>query len=168
MNPLMNISRLHASLGRMLDHLRPVVLLATRFYVGWQFWKSGYLKISDWAGTLELFRSEYHVPVLPPHLAAVMGTCGELFFPALLFLGLFTRAGALGASFVNVMAVVSYSEVLLAEGSEAALAQHVLWGFMLLIIAVFGSGGIAIDTLLERQIPPRCRPAPLQSMQQPV
>jgi putative oxidoreductase len=158
MNVLLNLTAAHAALGRLLDHLRSLLLLATRFYVGWQFWKSGWLKVSSWSTTLDLFRTEYHVPVLPPEVAAVMGASGEIFFPALLFLGLFSRAGALGASFVNVMAVISYRQVLLAEGSEAALAQHVLWGFMLLVLTVFGPGGIAIDAWLERRNARRCRP----------
>jgi len=47
---------------------------------------------------------------------------------------------------------------LLAEGSEAALGQHVLWGFMLFTLAVFGPGRIAVDTWLERRSAARCRP----------
>ena len=142
---------LHASLGRMLDRLQPLLLLGTRFYVGWQFTKSGWIKYSSWDTTLGLFRDEYHVPLLPPDVAAVMGTCGELGFPILLYLGLFTRVGALGTLFVNVMAVVSYRQVLLSEGFEAALGQHVLWGFMLLVLTVFGAGKISIDAWLERR-----------------
>jgi putative oxidoreductase len=148
----------HAALGRLLDHFRSLVLLGTRFYVGWQFWKSGWLKVTAWSSTLELFRSEYHVPLLPPPVAAVTGAGGELFFPALLFLGLFSRVGALGAFFVNAMAVISYRQVLLAEGSEAALGQHILWGFMLLILAVFGPGKVALDSALEARLAARCRP----------
>ena len=155
---LLNLFAAHAVLGRLLDHFRSLVLLATRFYVGWQFWKSGWLKVTSWSSTLELFRSEYHVPLLPPPVAAVTGATGELFFPALLFLGLFSRVGAVGAFFVNAMAVISYRQVLLAEGSEAALGQHVLWGFMLLVLAVFGPGKIALDSLLESRLAARCRP----------
>jgi putative oxidoreductase len=155
---LLNLVAAHTGLGRFLDHFRSLVLLATRFYVGWQFWKSGWLKVTSWSSTLELFRSEYHVPLLPPPVAAVTGAAGELFFPALLFLGLFSRVGALGAFFVNGMAVISYRQVLLAEGSEAALGQHVLWGFMLLVLAVFGSGKITLDSLLESRLAARCRP----------
>src|SRR6516162_6840675 len=158
MSPLLKLARAHAALGRLLDHFQSLVLLTTRLYVGWQFWKSGWLKVTSWSTTLELFRTEYHVPLLPPVLAAVTGACGELFFPALLFLGLFSRVGALGALFVNAMAVISYRQVLLAEGSEAALGQHVLWGFMLLTLAVFGPGRIAVDTWLERRSAARCRP----------
>ena len=91
-------------------------------------------------------------------LAAVTGAGGELFFPALLFIGLFSRVGALGAFFVNAMAVISYRQILLAEGSEAALGQHILWGFMLLMLAVFGPGKIALDSWLESRLAARCRP----------
>jgi putative oxidoreductase len=86
--------------------------------------------------------------VLPPTVAAVCGTFGELFFPILLVLGVFTRFGALGLFAVNGMAVISYWHVLGSEGYEAALAQHVLWGFMIIVIAVFGGGKIALDEKL--------------------
>src|SRR5690242_20332462 len=86
---LLTLASLHAALGRLLDPLRSLFLLATRLYVGWQFWKSGWLKLSSWSSTLDLFRTEYHVPLLPPEIAAVTGAFGEVFFPALLFLGLF-------------------------------------------------------------------------------
>jgi putative oxidoreductase len=158
MSTVVKLASAHAALARSLDHLRSLVLLATRFYVGWQFWKSGLLKVSSWSSTLGLFRTEYHVPLLPPPVAAVTGAGGELFFPALLFVGLFSRVGALGAFFVNAMAVISYRQVLLADGYEAALGQHVLWGFMLLILAVFGPGRFALDSWLEQQIAARCRP----------
>ena len=86
MSSLLKLAGAHAALGRLLDNFRSLVLFATRFYVGWQFWKSGWLKVSSWSTTLDLFRTEYHVPLLPPQLAAVTGAGGELFFPALLFL----------------------------------------------------------------------------------
>jgi len=158
MKVLLSLANLHAGLGRLLDHARSLFLLGTRLYVGWQFWKSGWLKVSSWSSTLDLFRTEYHVPLLPPAVAAVTGAFGEIFFPALLFLGLFSRVGALGGFFVNAMAVISYRQVLLAEGAEAALAQHVLWGFMFLLLAVIGPGKIALDTWLERRLAARCRP----------
>jgi len=143
--------RLHAALARALDLLRPWVLFGTRWFVSWQFLKSGWLKLTEWDSTLFLFRDEYRVPVLPPGAAAVAGTFGELFFPLLLVAGLFTRVGALGLFAVNALAVVSYWHVLGSEGFEAALAQHVLWGYMLAVIAVVGGGGISLDTWLERR-----------------
>jgi putative oxidoreductase len=68
----------------------------------------------------------------------------------LLVLGLFARVGALGLFAVNLMAVVSYWHVIGGEGYEAAVAQHWLWGFMLLILAAFGPGRIAVDALGSR------------------
>lgn len=158
MNKLLDIVNIHAALGRLLDHLRPLLLLGTRLYVSWQFLKSGWLKLTSWDITVELFTSEYNVPLLPPTLAAIAGTFGELFFPALLILGLFTRLGALGLFAVNAMAVISYWHVIGGEGFEAALAQHVLWGYMLAVVALVGGGGLSIDTLLEKRSAARCRP----------
>ena len=54
---------------------------------------------------------------------------------------------------VNAMAVISYRQVLLAEGFEAALAQHVLWGFMLVMLTVFGLGPISADRLIGGRLP---------------
>jgi putative oxidoreductase len=119
--------------------------------VCWQFLKSGYLKITTWDTTLYLFDNEYHTPVLSPHVAAVAGTFGELFFPTLLIIGLAGRLSAIGLFCVNAMAVISYSQVLLAEGSEAALGQHILWGSLLLFLIVFGPGRISVDYLATRR-----------------
>jgi len=151
MNIIASITAANARLVRSLDGLQSLLLFVTRCYVGWQFTKSGWLKFSSWETTLSLFRDEYHVPLLPPHLAAVLGTCGELGFPILLYLGLFARLGALGTLFVNVMAVVSYRQVLLSEGFEAALGNHILWGFMLLVVLVFGPGRFSVDAWLEHR-----------------
>jgi putative oxidoreductase len=128
-----------------------------RLYVSWQFLKSGWLKLSAWETTLELFRSEYHVPVLPPAVAAAAGTFGELFFPVLLVVGIFSRVGAAGLFAVNALAVASYSHVLFAVGFEAALAQHVLWAVILASLTVFGGGKISLDARLERRSAARCR-----------
>jgi putative oxidoreductase len=138
----------YAALARALDLFRPVLLLGTRLWVGWVFLKSGWLKLTTWESTVELFRYEYRVPILSPDLAAVAATAGELLFPGLLVLGLFTRIGALGLFFVNLMAVISYWHVLGAEGSEAGLGQHVLWGYMILVPLLFGGGRVSLDAQL--------------------
>jgi putative oxidoreductase len=143
------LMRWHAALARGLDHARSLLLLGTRLWVSWQFLNSGWIKVTNWDSTLELFESEYHVPLLPPHLAAVTGAFGELFFPTLLVLGLFTRVGALGLFAVNAMALISYWHVLGQDGFEAARGQHYLWGFMALVIATCGAGFFSLDRLLE-------------------
>ena len=71
-------------------------------------------------------------------------------FPALLMAGFMGRYAAVSLFAVNVVAVVSYAHVLLAGGFEAALGQHYLWGFMLLVLAVFGPGRWSVDSLQRR------------------
>lgn len=147
--------------ARLLEPLRSSLLAVARLWVAWQFLKSGWLKVTSWENTLFLFREEYHVPLLTPALAAVGGTVGELVFPLLLIAGLASRLSALGLSAVNVMAVVAYAHVLLAEGFEAALGDHVLWGVVLIVIAIAGPGSLSLDALLIRRggTMPRLAPA---------
>jgi putative oxidoreductase len=136
--------------ARMLDRLQPFAALAARWYVSWQFLKSGYIKVTSWDSTLYLFENEYHTPLLSPHVAAVTGAFGELFFPTLLVLGVMSRLSAAGLFAVNLMAVVSYANVLLAQGYEAALGDHILWGSLLLLLIVYGPGKFSVDALLKR------------------
>jgi len=150
----MNVLALHNQVtelsARVLRPLEPLLALGTRGYVGWQFVKSGWLKLASWDGTLYLFREEYRVPLLPPEIAAVSGTTSELLFGALVMLGLAGRLSAAGLFAVNVIAVVSYSHVLFADGFEAAFAQHVLWGFMLAMLVIHGPGRWSIAGLVDR------------------
>jgi len=126
-----------------------LVDLGIRLYVADAFFRSGLVKIGNWDGTLFLFANEYHVPLLPPALAAYLGTFGELFFPPLLALGLASRFSALSLSFVNVVAVVSFWHVL--KGNEAAFAQHVFWGTLLLVTLCHGPGMLSLDHWLRRR-----------------
>jgi putative oxidoreductase len=136
--------------ARLFNPLQPLAALAARCYVSWQFLQSGYIKVTNWPSTLSLFENEYHTPWLTPHDAALAGSFGELFFPSLLVIGFLSRPAALGLFAVNVMAVVSYKDVLLAEGSEAALGQHVLWGSILMFLILYGPGKISLDHVLNR------------------
>ena len=112
-----------------LESLQPLALLAARLTVAQAFFLSGLTKLRDWDTTLALFADEYHVPLLPPELAAVMGTAGELVLPVLLVAGLGGRFAAAGLSVVNVVAVLSLAEI-----APAALQQHVFWGCLLLAV----------------------------------
>jgi putative oxidoreductase len=128
-----------------LAALQPLAGLLARLYVAQVFFMSGLTKLRDWDITLALFADEYHVPLLPTPVAAVMGTGGELMLPVLLVLGLGGRFAALGLSVVNVVAVLSLSEI-----APAALQQHITWGVLLVVLAVFGSGKWAADSFLRR------------------
>jgi len=122
-------------LSRCLNSLQAPLSLAARLYVAHAFWLSGLTKLQDWGTTLALFADEYHVPLLPTPVAAVMGTTGELVLPVLLVLGFGGRFAALGLSVVNAIAVISLTDI-----APVALQQHVLWGTLLVALAVFGPG----------------------------
>ena len=124
----------------VLTTLQAPAALAARLFVGAAFFRSGLTKIADWDTTLALFADEYHVPLLPPDVAAVAGTFGELFFPVLLVLGLLGRFSALSLSFVNIVAVLSLAEI-----APAALQQHQFWGSLLLGLLLWGPGKWSVD-----------------------
>jgi putative oxidoreductase len=133
-----------------VDRLQSLLLLAARLYVSLIFFRSGLLKIADWSSTLVLFRETYQVPVLPPELAATIGTFGELAFPVLIALGLAGRLGAAGLFVVNVMAVVSYPDLFAFE-CPAAINSHYAWGSVLLALVVFGPGKLSLDEIILRR-----------------
>ncbi|HQR51366.1 MAG TPA: DoxX family protein [Methylophilaceae bacterium] len=122
----------------------PLADLALRLWVANVFWKSGLTKIASWDSTVALFENEYAVPLLPPEIAAYMGTATELSMPVLLVLGLGTRFGAFVLFVFNIIAVVSYPDL-----SEAGRYNHVQWGLMILIIFAHGPGKLSLDYWLS-------------------
>ena len=122
----------------------PVFDLALRLYLAEVFFRSGWLKLSDWSSTLELFRYVYEVPILPPHLAALMGTAGELALPVLLVLGLAGRFAAAGMFVLNAVAAISFPDI-----SDLGLRDHVLWGALFLVLFFHGPGRLSLDAWLR-------------------
>jgi putative oxidoreductase len=145
------IQRARVITGLIDRYLQPLLLLAARLYVANVFIKSGLVKLSDWSATLALFHDEYKVPLLPPDLAAYVGTFGELFFPVLIVLGLAGRFGAAGLFVVNAMAVASYPQ-LFGFDCPAAINSHAYWGSLLLSLVVFGPGKLSLDAVILRRL----------------
>lgn len=136
----------YRTLARGLDALQPLAALAARLFVAQVFWLSGLTKLRDWSVTLELFTYEYQVPLLPPPIAAVLGTAGELVLPVLLVLGLGGRVAALGLSVVNAVAVLSLPDM-----PEAAFQLHLFWGSLLAGLAVYGPRRWSVDGWLVKR-----------------
>ena len=73
-----------------------LVILPARIATFSVFFRSGLVKIADWNATIQLFREEYKVPVLPPEVAAHMAAAMELGLSSLVLVGLFSRLSVLG------------------------------------------------------------------------
>ena len=131
---------------RGLNALAPVGDLVIRLWVANVFWKSGLSKIQSVETTLQLFRYEYSVPLLPPELAAYLSMFTELTFSVLLAVGLAGRLSAAALFFVNIVAVISYPAL-----EEAGLIQHQLWGLLLLVPLLHGPGKLSLDHLISRR-----------------
>ncbi len=138
--------KLARKVDRGLDFIAPVFLLGTRLWVAAVFFKSGLVKIQSFQTTVFLFENEYHVPFLSPTLAASMGTFTELVFPALLAVGLVGRANALILFIFNIIAVVSYPDLM-----PIGIKDHQLWGFMLAVLVFFGPGKVSLDHFLVKR-----------------
>lgn len=137
--------RLDALLAQIPHEL---LALLARLSIGTIFLRSGLLKLEGWASgtTLALFREEYKLPLLPPELASWMATAAELSLPILLFLGLFTRPAALALlGMTLVIEIFVYPN---------AFDTHGVWAVVLLYLAKFGPGSLALDRLLFRPFRP--------------
>ncbi|MDR3514826.1 MAG: DoxX family protein [Azospirillaceae bacterium] len=126
-----------------LNHV-PYALLALplRFAVATVFWNSGTTKLADWGATLQLFREEYRVPLLPPEIAAPLAASIELTTPILLVLGLLTRPAA-----ALLLGMTTFIEVFV---YPLAWPTHIQWAAMLLVLLCRGAGGLSLDELLSR------------------
>jgi putative oxidoreductase len=118
----------------------PLLLLLTRVAAALVFLRSGFVKISDWPVTLELFAGDYHVPFLPPAVAAVAATTVELGGAAMLILGLGARLGAAGCLLLlAVVQIFVYPE---------NWPDNFVWGTLLVHVLTRGPGPISLDHLL--------------------
>ena len=141
-----NVLHMLRGVRGLLVLLQPVALLFARLYVAQIFFFSGLTKIRDWSTAVALFTDEYHVPILSPQIAAAMGAGGELVLPVLLALGLGGRFAAMGLFVMNIVAVISYTDI-----TPAGVQQHNLWGAMLVMIVLWGPGKLSLDcTWLKR------------------
>jgi putative oxidoreductase len=104
----------------------------------------GRTKVEGWIdvtpSAIELFRSEYKLPVIPPEVAAHLAAWSEHLFPTLLVVGLFTRGSAL--ALLGMTAVIQFFVY------PDAWPTHLSWAGLLLLIAARGAGPVSLDRLL--------------------
>ena len=125
--------------------LWPVLLLA-RLVMASVFWTSGRTKVDPgtWLTlsdtTVQLFRDEYRIAL--PGIAAWTAMLGEHLFPALLVIGLASRAAAGGLlGMTLVIELFVYPD---------AYNVHGTWAVCLLLIILRGAGPVSLDGLVRR------------------
>lgn len=133
-------------------YLMPFALLALRLGVGLVFWKSASTRFEDFPFLADkaifLFQEIYRVPLLPPEIAAYLGSFTEAGGALLLFLGLGTRLGAL--ALLGVTAMIQFVVPLTGDGITFNPVELCLWGGALLTLLARGGGPIALDWLVGR------------------
>ena len=140
------------SLIARVDHLRgtaarfPLSLIefGMRVAVGATFFRSGMLKLQSFDTAITLFRDEYLLPLLPPELAAYMGTTVELSAPVLLVLGLGARFGA-----AALLAMTLTIQFLVYPENWP---EHLMWGSILAYVLSRGAGKLSIDRLIALRL----------------
>lgn len=120
-----------------------IAAVALRVFPAAVFLASGRTKMEGWRiadSTWFLFEHEYALPLIPPHIAAVLATLAEHIFPALLLLGLATRASAL--ALLGMTAVI---QIFVYPG---AWQTHGLWAACFLALITMGPGRLSLDRQL--------------------
>ncbi|WP_372827023.1 DoxX family protein [Polaromonas sp.] len=130
-------------LARLVPH--DALALAARLSVAAIFFQSGRTKVEGLLqvtpGAIELFRTEYKLPVLSPELAAHLAAYAEHLLPLLLVLGLGTRLAALGLlGMTLVIQVFVYPD---------AWATHLSWAALLAYLAGRGAARLSVDRALR-------------------
>ena len=136
-------------LAKIAGKLLPLdlLLLVQRLGIAAVFFMSGRTKIAEgtWLtiddSAFELFRTDYHLPLIPPVPAAYAATTAEHLFPILLVLGLFTRVSAGGLLVMTtVIEVFVYPD---------AWPTHLSWAGLLLPLIALGGGRLSLDRLFK-------------------
>jgi putative oxidoreductase len=138
-------------LTEWMNNYSSFVALVARLYVAYQFFQSGWLKITSWPSTLNLFQNEYKIIGMSPEIAAYLGTAAELVLPVFFLLGLGARSPALIFFIYNICCVIFYP-ILLTPDFYCALKDHILWGVLIGIILFYGYGKISLDHLLQKKM----------------
>jgi len=155
MTLVQRVAAVTAPLIKSLDFLAPIAELGIRLWAAKFFWDSGLSKVNVDGSfpfvhmnptTITLFQTEYQVPLLAPEFAAYLGTAVELIFPVLLAIGLGGRVSAAVLFVFNIIAVISYPTL-----EEFGIAQHQLYGTLLLLPLLRGPGAISIDHFIRRR-----------------
>lgn len=128
-------------IDKLNDFPQGLLQLLMRIAIVPVFWRSGWGKLENMEQAIGLFRDEYKLPIIPPALAAYLGTAVELAAPAFILVGLATRLATL-----PLIALTLTIQFLV---YPISYPDHLLWFAILVCILTRGPGGISVDALLS-------------------
>lgn len=149
LTPVKPVSGLAApivAITRLMDQIPQSFLsLCARIFPAAVFWLSGETKVDGFHlsdSAVELFRTEYNLPLIDPTIAAYMAAFAEHFFPALLVIGLASRFAALALlGMTAVIEIFVYPD---------AWPLHGVWATCFLVVIARGPGVFSLDYLIAR------------------
>lgn len=122
------------------------VALITRLSIAGVFWRSGQTKVDGFRlsdSAIDLFRTEYRLPLIEPVIAAYLAALAEHLFPALLLIGLATRFSALALlGMTLVIEIFVYPD---------AWPTHGTWAACFLLLMTRGAGPVSLDHFIAKR-----------------
>jgi len=133
-----------AGAAELLDRFPLSILqLLFRLAIVGVFLRAGLQHLASWESTVALFRDEYKVPVLPPEIAATLGSTFEVGCSLLLLAGLGTRVATLPLlGMITTIQLFVYPQ---------AWHEHLTWGSILLFLLFRGAGVVSVDHLIGKR-----------------
>lgn len=149
---LKRIDGAYALLLRAANSLQSPLLLAVRLYWGWQFWQTGWGKLTHISRPIEYFTSlGIPAPVFTAYFIGLLEAGGGI----LLILGLASRLIALPLVIDMLMAYVIADRdalfAVLSKPDDFYKADPFTFLLASLVILIFGPGWFSLDTIIKWQ-----------------
>jgi len=153
-NLILRVKNLHDKFFNLVSYAQTPFLLFVRLYWGWQLVESGWGKLHNLDKVTEFFTS-LGLPM--PGSTAVFISSLEFFGGILLALGLFSRVISLMLTVNLITAYITADREALvsifSDPDKFMAAAPFTFLFASLLILIFGTGKISVDTLIGRWFP---------------
>lgn len=123
------------------NYLEPLLLLATRLYIGSIFLLSGWIKANNWESTLYFYANDNPIYGFPAVFLSGFFVIAELVLGAFLFVGFAARYTALALIVLTLIVSFSYIHV----------TEYNYWILLLGFIVARGAGELSADQLIANQ-----------------
>jgi putative oxidoreductase len=146
-----HLGKFYRGLVALAKTLQSPVLFIVRLYWGWQFFLTGKGKLMDLSKPTQFFEN-LGIPF--PHVQAALAGLTECFCGLLLILGLASRLISIPLMILLTVAYftadIDRVRVIFSDPDKFVTADEFLFLFAVVIIFVFGPGGLSLDALIGK------------------